>query len=172
MLLGLVTDARASSSGAATCQLSKPTNTNIELHLLLEDVNPTGQVTIGAVAVRAVYNGTTFGPYYLTAITLNGPGLPVAGDPIQIACNMFNETFNGGPQPTLASKILSDIGLAGTQMMFTACSVLGPGSAIPDPCKKALVGSGGTPIGWNAVPIPIPGTNEFTTGGVIIGYPQ
>ena len=151
VLVGSVADTRASGGGAlASCQTANPGGTPISMNIMLTDVDPSA-LNIGSVSVDAFFGTTKYGTFTASNVTITANA-----DPVQGACDIFNGT-------SLGAQIFTAIGLRANVMTFTACSVQGPGSAVPDPCK-APAGTINTPSGWATTVV----GNTIT--GQITGY--
>jgi len=151
VLVGSGGETRASGGGPqATCQADHPAGSPIAMNISLVNINPSAG-TIGSVTIDAFFGNGKVGTFSANNVLFSN-----IGDPVQAACDIFNGT-------TLGAQIFAATGLNANFMMFTACSVQGPGSAVPDPCK-APVGTINTPTGWNTV---VAGNNA---SGTITGY--
>lgn len=155
VLVGSVADTRASGGGAvASCQTANPAGAPIAMNISLVNVNP-GTGTIDSVAVEAFFGKGAVGTFSASNVQFSN-----IGDAVQAACDIFNGT-------TLGSRIFAAIGLQATLMMFTACSVQGPGSL----ACKGPVGTINTPAGWNVSIVCLDSfCTTFNAGGVITGY--
>ena len=145
-------ETRASGGGGqASCQIPKPAGAPISMNIMVTNVDPSAG-NIGSVSVDAFFSNKLVGTFTATNVRIT-----TTGEAVQGACDIFNGT-------SLGSQIFAAVGFKNSNFMtFTACSVLGPGSAVPDPCKSA-VGNINTPTGWATVVV------GDTISGQITGY--